>query len=86
MSPFQKFPLGLLHSLQFAPLYLAHESLVQLVRELAEIQTNMQLANLNSMQNILLSRVPTLQKILNISNNVAFLNWWVVMFYKSIIH
>jgi hypothetical protein len=38
------------------------------------------------MQNILLSRVPTLQKILNISNNVAFLNWWVVMFYKSIIH
>jgi hypothetical protein len=40
ISPFQKFPLGLLHSLQFAPLYLAHESLVQLVRELAEIQTH----------------------------------------------
>jgi hypothetical protein len=62
MSPFQKFPLDLLHSLQLALLYLAHESLVQLVREFAEIKTHYAISKfkLNTKHTTL--GVPTLEQ------------------------
>jgi hypothetical protein len=66
VSPFQKFPLDLIHSHQLAPQYLPHESLVQLVRDLAEIQTHYATSKFKTTQNILLSAFQPLQKLLNI--------------------
>jgi hypothetical protein len=48
MPPSQTFPLEVLHSLQIVLMHLAHESLVQLVREYAAIKSYYATCNLTN--------------------------------------